>query len=837
MMFQDIYEALTSPNFVPPTYPDFIDPQICVVQAFVNRVEMNTKKLLEGSMENKLIRAALRNAGFNLQTCHLTAVIKELTDNTLDYIIPPKTRRQSPKWSLRASQFCEALNQELERSTARFIIAVGNLPLAAITGRWGIYKWRSSFLPSIHHKDKIVYPILDGENSILGKTEDTFLITQDLKKAKLALDQGIPIKQRRFLTRPTFEQVLTFLRVCYTKGMSGVPISFDIEVKNQELNCISFCYAPDLAMSIAFVGPEGDIFTPDQEARIMRAIASILSSRSIRKQGQNLIFDTHFLLRKYGIRTFNIDDSMVAQHTFLPQLPKGLDMITSLWTDIPYYKDDGKDWIRGGGTYAKLWDYNCLDSIVVQEALPKLLRNLEASNNLPAYERQLSIIEPCCYMMERGIHVNLDRLRYERAVMEAEVHADKLKLAAITNNLNPNSPKQMQAYFFGKLRIPPIKNKKHKVSADAEAMKRIARKGGAGAEEARLILDIKKKEKLISTYLVDPKFDTDSRVRCAYDPVGTTYSRLSSSKSIFGTGMNMQNWPHSMLKYLEPDEGYILYTMDLSQAENRIVAYVGRIEKMIEAFETGKDVHRLTASLIFNKPPDEISDEPGSCSLGNGESTERQWGKKANHGLNYDFGYKSFALLYDMSEKDAKFIVDSYHRAYPELRINFHGYIKASLRKDRTVTNLMGRRTIFITDLCDSTFKAAYSCIPQGTVGDVINERGMAYIYHTPMFAPVEILQQVHDSLSFQIPLPPLVPWEQHAIMLQAIKQSLEQPLTTHYGRSFVIPVDTVMGLSFMKEEGVELKSKNWPSTLTDLTQRLQSSYQTLLEKKQNARA
>lgn len=829
-MFSDIYANLTSPAFVPPTYPDFVNPEICIVLERANRGESLSKRYLEGSFENKILTQCLRSAGFSLQQAHITAVIKEVGMEVHPYITPPRTRRQSPQWSERGNAYAMALNKEIERSTARFIIAVGNVPLVALTGRWGMYKWRGSAIQSIHHKDKVVFSILSPENIAAGSTEDTFLITQDLKKAYRFFKNGMTVQTRKLLTRPTYAQVCTFLTMCYQRGMEGTPISFDIEVKNLELNCISFSFSPDMALSIPFVDSDGDTFAPPVEAAIMRMIAKILSSRQIRKQGQNLVFDTHFLLRKYGIRTYNIDDSMVAQHTFMPQLPKGLDMVTSLWTDVPYYKDDGKEWIRGGGTYAKLWDYNCLDSIVVQEAMPKLLKNLALTDNLPAYERQLSIIEPCVYMMERGIRVNLERLRYERGMMEAEVAIAKHKLASITNNLNVNSPKQMQDYFFGKLGIPPIKNKHHKVSADAEAMKRIARAGERGAEEASLILEIKKKEKLISTYLTDTKFDTDERIRCSYNPVGTTYSRLSSSKSLFGTGMNMQNWPHTMLKYLEPDEGYVLYTMDLSQAENRIVAYVGRIEKMIQAFETGQDVHRLTASLIFNKPPEDISDEPGSCSLGNGDSTERQWGKKANHGLNYDFGFKSFALLYDMSFKDAKFIVDSYHRAYPELRKNFHGYVKKSLRDNRTVTNLMGRKTIFVSALEDSTFKAAYSCIPQGTVGDVINERGMAYIYHTPMFAPVEILQQVHDSISFQIPL--TVPWEGHASILQRIKENLEKPLTTHYGRSFVIPVDTVMGLSFMKEEGIELKSKKWPATLPELASTLRQSYQKLLEQR-----
>lgn len=779
----------------------------------------------------KLLKACLLHAGIPTASCMFTNVLKDFDQPLEEYIQVPKNRRQSPQWLGRGQEYVELLHEEVKEFKGSLVIAVGNVALAALTGRWGVLKWRGSLLPCICDSSKYVVPIIHPSAVLHGNSEYRHLIIHDLKKSIEYREKGYRLTERRVLTRPTFDEASLFLEKCYAQGMAGIPIVFDIEIKHLELNCISFAWEPHYAISIPLMDERGDYFTPTQEVHIMKLIARILTNPQIRKLGQNLIFDTHFLLRKYGIRSVNLDDSMIAQHTLLPQLPKGLDMITSLWTDQPYYKDEGKEWFRGGGTYQTLWVYNGLDSLTVCEAFPKIMADLINMNNTAAYERQLSIVQPCCYMMERGIKVDLPGLVAERKKMEADAQARRRELEAIAPGLNPQSPKQLQDYFYGKLKIKPMKNKQHKVSVDADALKRIARRQGEpGYKEAQLILAIKRQEKLASTYMADMKFDADSRIRCSYQPCGTTYSRLSSAKSIFGTGMNMQNWPHSMLKHLQPDTGYVSYTVDLSQAENRIVAYVGRIEHMIDAFETGKDVHRLTASLIFNKPYDEISDEPGSCSLGNGESTERQWGKKANHGLNYDLGYKTFALYYDMPEKDAKFIVERYHAAYPELRRNFHGYIKKCLQTDRTITNLMGRKTLFLTDLSDETFKAAYSCIPQGTVGDVINERGMAFIYYNSLFKEAELLQQVHDSITIQIPIS--IGWEAHAKMLQALKDSLETPLTTHYGRSFVIPADVCMGLTLMKEEGIELKSKKWPPNLEALAFKLEESYETLRQRR-----
>lgn len=776
----------------------------------------------------KLLKSCLAQAGIPLSDCYLTNVIKDFDAPLEAYLIQPKTRRQSPSWIGLGQQYVELLRKEVLSFKGNLLIAVGNVALAALTGSWGILKWRGSLLPCLFDPSKKVVPIIHPSSVLRGNSEYRHLILLDLKKAVSYRANNYQLTHRAVITKPTFNEITLFLNACLTKGLEGKPISFDIEIKNMELACISFAWEPTSSISIPFTYEKGDYLTVEQEVVVMKLIARILGNSQIRKLGQNLIFDTHFLLRKYGIRTHNFDDSMIAQHTLLPQLNKGLDMITSLWTDQPYYKDEGKEWFKLGGAYKTLWVYNGLDSMTVAEAFPKILSDLSKMDNLSAYERQLSIVQPCCYIMERGIRVDIEGLRAARDEMENEAQRLRADLEHIAPGLNPQSPKQLKEYFYGKLGLAEMKNKQHKVSIDADNLKRIARRKDKGSREARLLLEIKRLEKLTSTYMADLKFDADQRIRCSYQPCGTLFSRLSSSKSIFGTGMNMQNWPHSMLRYLKPDEGYIAYTMDLSQAENRIVAYVGKIESMIDAFEKGQDVHRLTASLIFSKAPEEISDEAGSCPLGNGDSSERQWGKKANHGLNYDLGYKSFALIYDMQEKDAKFIVDRYHAAYPELRRNFHGYVKACLNKDRVVPNLMGRKTLFLTDLDDKTFKAAYSCIPQGTVGDIVNERGLAFIYYNKQFAPVEILQQVHDSITFQIPLSE--PWTVHASIIQQVKDSLETPLTTHYGRQFVIPVDTVMGLSLMKEEGIELKAKSWPGTVEELARALEMGYGRLMD-------
>src|SRR5690606_3734582 len=137
----------------------------------------------------------------------------------------------------------------------------------------------------------------------------------------------------------------------------------------------------------------------------------------------------------------------------------------------------------------------------------------------------------------------------------------------------------------------------------------------------------------------------------------------------FGEGTNQQNLPLEMKEFLIPDDGYVIYEIDLSQAENRIVAYIAPDEKMIQAFEDGIDIHSLTGSFLCEMPIEVVKaqdklhksdpDNPDYLSpLGMGDRTWRYWGKQANHALNYGMYYKRASLLWEIPEKDAKFIYE-----------------------------------------------------------------------------------------------------------------------------------------------------------------------------------
>jgi len=773
---------------------------------------------------------------------YLTNVIKDL-DAPLKHYIDIDTRG---KWTIHPEgyEYINDLGRELKLLNLNCIVAFGNIALLALCNRVGVTKWRGSILESTLVPGLKVIPTFHPATFIPPKFNflNKPLICEDLMRAKHESGfKEIIRTARNVTTNPNFDESREVLQHCLSVGRSGQVIGIDIEVINGEVDCIGLAWSATESCCIPFRHSKGDYFNPDQELAIMRLVAEIIQDEQIAKIGASFIFDTQFLFHKYGIvPRGTIHCTQIAQKIAYPDFPAGLDAVTTMHTDIPYYKQDGKQWMKMGiGTWEQWWNYNGIDALVPVEAHPKQMEVLRRQGNLETYERQSKLIKPLLYMGERGIRIDV------QGMMEYEEEQHKIldQLALELNEevgyeINYNSPKQLMEYFYKTLGYKPYKKKntqgQFNESIDVDALKRLARQD---VKAARIMLDIRGLAKRISTYLNIGKVDKDGRYRSSYKPVGAETGRLSSGETIFGTGGNQQNWPHDLLRFFLFDEGYIGYSFDLSQIENRIVAYVGGVIPQIEAFEQGIDLHTLTASIIFGKPYNQISKVDGSSTLGDGRQSERYWGKKGNHATNYDVGYKKFALVNEMTESDAKHILESIHQGYPQIRGGYHILIQNMLKTSRTVTNLFGRTRLFLGPIfpsypnvpataCNDTYRQAYAHFAQSTCADKINEQGLEYIYYNQeLFKPIELLAQIHDSIVFQVPLS--TPWHKQAEMLLMIKQSLETPLHWHQ-QEIKTPVDLAIGLNMCKENMIEFKSKDISSDIDELSNILKETYDKL---------
>jgi DNA polymerase-1 len=447
----------------------------------------------------------------------------------------------------------------------------------------------------------------------------------------------------------------------------------------------------------------------------------------------------------------------------------------------------------------EFYTYNCLDSMACLEAFPSIMREIVKENNLDAYDSAVSLLYPLMAMQYQGMRFDLTGIAAEdkKAVKRIAELQDEVNVTA-GRELNVNSSPQLQQYFYKTLALQTYTNRATgNISVDEDALIRIARKGYKVAE---LILEIRQLRKLKSAYL-DVKLDADGRLRGSADPAGTSTGRLAVRKTQEKTGLNTQTLPHTLYPFILADEGKLLYSIDLSQAENRMVAYIAPEPAMILAFENKVDIHKQTASLIYSKPIEEI------------EYEERQWGKKSNHGLNYGLGFRSFSMIHRIPEAFAKWIVEAYHRAYPGVR-QWHENTKRELSATRTLSNLFGRSRHFYDRWSEDLFKEAYAYVPQSTVAEMINRRAMLYSYYTDHMKVIELLNNMHDGLWFQIPINAGL--DVHERCLRNLRASLEAPLK-YKAYEFSIPLDAGVGFNLGKadEANPEGTTKlNWNEAL-----------------------
>ena len=775
-------------------------------------------------------RDLLRLAGFTNEL-YFTNVIKDLDDPLETYIHKPT--KGNPIYSEQGRVYQDVLIAELAKITnLRVIIAVGNVALFALTGRWGITKWRGSIIPCLFHS-ALVIPVIHPATMIPPKCVYTnrYLILHDCVRAFQLSKRTLKMTEPQTIIAPTFEQVMDFLNTIEQRGLAGEYIGFDTEIHmvNKQMICCSFSYGA-IGMSIPFVSLMEDYFSIDREVIIMEKIASILENPRICKIIQNAAFDVHIMLSLYGINIVNYEDTMIAQHCIAPDFPKGLDYICSMYTTIPYYKDDGKMFLlKAYGKWENLWVYSALDAIVLTISFPKQRALMLKHDHYNTYKRRLGQVPGIVYMQHCGVRVDIEKFRKIKEHLinvRDSNHASLIEL--IGHGLNYNSSKQLKEFLYVEKGLKPYKNKKGQITADKAALKSFKKPTSTRdrVPEVALILEAKEAAKLVSTYLQEDKIDPDGRIRASYNVCGTRYERLSSSKNIRGTGTNLQNIPHKILGAFVPSPGDFFISLDLSQAENRIVAYVANCVSMINAFETGVDIHSLTATMIMSvyyagAIPEGVTVKT-PAPIGDGKRPWRDWGKRANHGLNYGFGARAFALLNEVSEAEARFIVDSYHNTYKEVRTVFHTYVERCIKTNRYVPNLLGWKTPFLGELTGETYQMGYASIPQGSVGGIMGEVLNLWATTPEIYEVLKLRVQIHDSVGFTTKIQTEHEgWRKTAQALRRIIDAMERPLTTHMGLTFKIPADMDLGMSYEKEAGVSLKASKIPKDVDEFAKTL----------------
>lgn len=721
----------------------------------------------------------IRQLGRSRDEFYVTNVVNERPPNNNFGVYYEDKGRKKP--TLKLAHNYVRLQHEMWDIKPNVIITLGAEPLKALTDLIGVEKWRGSIINS-KAGVKVIPTYHPATLTRGGRTRDGVpirpIMLWDFKRAlRESRSPTINLKERTRLTNAPIEEEISWL-----DSMPEGKLTVDIETEGNRISCIGLANNSANSICIPFVLPSGER-RYEESSLLWHHIRKLLAREDIQVIGQNFAYDLTWLEERYQCPVANYHaDTYVQMNCVFPEFPYSLAFMTSLFTDIPYYKDMGKNH-KKVRNYENLWNYNCNDVLATFESYERLQSEIDVRELGKMYEFRFNLYRQMHQIARRGIRFDHEL----RKKMRGESKAKLTKLKKDINKLhgepiNPASPAQLKQWLYQDKGMKPYKNK-GSITTDENALKKLAVKYPKD-ESLPLLMAFRKEAKLYGTYLKVP-IDDDQRIRCMYGITET--GRLRSSSNPFWTGTNLQNIPQAMRILFLSDQGHLFVEPDLEQAEARVVAYESEDPNLIKLFENGGDIHVINASNIFGILEDQISYKL------------RQLGKKVAHATNYGMGartlcesiIKELGTDYAIKESEAKRFQANYHRAYPFIA-EWHKRIQQQIRETRTLTNCFGSSILFMADIDAKLFKEAYAWIPQSTVADLLNT-GITN-YEPDDIDP--ILLQNHDSV--------LIQHHEHTIgtdiVIRHITKCFEIPITINE-REITIPIDIKTGTNWKEME------------------------------------
>mgnify|MGYP000322989317 CR=1 FL=1 len=447
----------------------------------------------------------------------------------------------------------QELDFYLASQRPRVIIALGNEALRYLRGHPGISDWRGSVLS--YSDSSFVIPTYHPAAALRDGTFSPQIV-HDLTKARRVLEQGYTAPVHDFIIDPGVEQLDSIL-----EEVRAAPfIAADIEtgIGGTYIKCFGFAVSRTRAFVFRNHFPEGC------EPIFAHKISAVLSAaKSV--VYHNGSYDTSQLRENHVDFAERLDyDTMLAQRVLQPELPIGLAFCASIYTDEPYYKNDGKETSRRV-SWEQLARYNCTDCIVTfatREEQEKLFRD----DPVLAKDREFifSRIPLMQELQRNGMLVDEERRSLLRAATQQKLEKSVRIVELATGfSLNFRSHAQVKELLYSKLKLPYKTNRDGDVTSNEDAIVSLIQyvkgqidekktdEGRAGwilkLHTLRAILDIRGYEKLISSYFEAP-ISPDGRVRSSYYPAGTDTGRWSCGTYVDGSGLNAQTLPRSEIE-------------------------------------------------------------------------------------------------------------------------------------------------------------------------------------------------------------------------------------------------------------------------------------------------
>ncbi len=760
----------------------------------------------------------LQDVGIRKENCWLSTVSK--------YEVPPNYGKQRIPFQVRAKtagidldQQLRELQQEIKDVKPNCILALGKTPLWALSGKDKITSYRGSIMHGMGTKFVPTY----NPQHLSWQAKDVEFIGY-WNRQIIAFDIKRAIAQAKF---PEITLPSRHIEICKSSAQFAeyrdryrgqIKMAADIEANGTCMPvCVGLAHNKHHAMVVPLWNIEGISTIPDSDMiQIWIIMAEMLWEKEI--VGQNFNYDRDKLKRLgFAIRKI-VDDIMLKSHAINPELPKGLAHNTSIYTEEPFYKDEG----MYHGSIHDLFMGCGRDACVTFEINENMDSDLNELGMRSFYRNFLMQIPDVYWDIERqGFRVDpaeRDRLLKKYIVWDEGVRYELFKL--IGAEVNVNSPKQIATLLYDNLKLP---RKDSTGEEDITALLNTASVWNKRDESHRriceLILEGRRVRKSISTYLMALP-DYDGRMRTTYFPcldtgrtstgqqdppirpsvevidengkkknkvIGTAFQTMTKHGDIGADIRGMYVPDNCHIQVLDTGESIIVeeeelfVSADSAQAEARVIFLLAQDEEALHDIDH-RDYHAWTASWFFGGSESDYSKKV----LGY-EHPIRFVGKTLRHAghlgagkrraaISVNTDARKFKIPIKIDEQTAERALKIFHSKQPRIQQVFQTQVVECLKRNRQliaplpygVAAAIGGKRTFFERWGEELNRQAFSYLPQRSISD--NTKAALMRIRKRCFG-IKCVMESHDGLLFSIPLSRLNQWG------PIIKQEMERPI------------------------------------------------------------
>lgn len=548
-------------------------------------------------------------------------------------------------------------------------------------------------------------------------------------------------------------------------------------------------------LGVALAHSEGDIYIPlghrtvtaPQQLAAGSAIGAVLTALG-RKSPQLFVHNLKRVLvmlheggwgelaeSVFGEGSQRVHDTLLGSYLLDPERNHQVEALgASVGAEVPDYDAYSKD-----GRTKRTWD-----ELEVDRAAQLASLRVRSIRSAGLYQRdhleeegllslldtvELPLARLLAVLERRG--VLLDTARLAELGKESHIELSQLQQqahAVVGREFNVNSPRQLEAILFDELGLKPLKRTKTSRSTDAQTLEALAEQH----ELPAIILKIRQIAKLVGTYIealpVLVRKDT-GRLHGSWEQAVAATGRISSIDP------NLQNIPIRSELGRKIRDAFIappdcqLVSADYSQIELRVLAHLSQDERLVEAFQTGQDVHTRTAMEIFDVAASEVSREM------------RTRAKAVNFGVIYGQGENALAKSLGIERKEAARFIATYFRRYDGVR-KFMDETLVRARDGEAVRSLLGRRRV-VPDIKSgnrarrlAAERVAMNMPIQGSAADILKLAMLKLA--KPVTPGTKMILTVHDELVFEVPDAEVAEAKPRIVSAMESAYALSVPLT-----------------------------------------------------------